>query len=33
MCGICGFSGFVDRKLLYEMCKILEHRGPDNEGH
>jgi len=32
MCGICGFIGFEDRKLLNEMCKVLEHRGPDDSG-
>jgi asparagine synthase (glutamine-hydrolysing) len=33
MCGICGFSGFVDEKLLHRMCGIIEHRGPDDDGY
>ncbi|MFH1225475.1 MAG: asparagine synthase (glutamine-hydrolyzing) [Candidatus Diapherotrites archaeon] len=33
MCGICGFSGFNDGKLLREMAKALEHRGPDDAGY
>lgn len=32
MCGICGFSGFQDEKLLNSMCDILGHRGPDDSG-
>ncbi len=33
MCGICGVYGFDDPKLVKEMTKILEHRGPDDYGH
>ena len=29
MCGIVGFSGFKDDSLISEMCKSLNHRGPD----
>ncbi|MBD3252461.1 asparagine synthase (glutamine-hydrolyzing), partial [Candidatus Pacearchaeota archaeon] len=32
MCGIFGFYGFNNRKLLKNMSKILFHRGPDQEG-
>ena len=32
MCGICGFYGFEDQKLLKDMVSILEHRGPDRKG-
>ena len=32
MCGIVGFSGFEDRKLLQEMTLLLSHRGPDQSG-
>ncbi len=32
MCGIFGFSGFVDRGLLARMGRSLVHRGPDGEG-
>lgn len=32
MCGICGFSGFNDRRLIRKMCDIIRHRGPDDEG-
>ena len=32
MCGICGFAGFADSKLLKEMTDALEHRGPDDSG-
>jgi len=33
MCGICGIYGFNDRKLVKQMTKIIEHRGPDDVGH
>jgi asparagine synthase (glutamine-hydrolysing) len=33
MCGIAGFCGFEDRKLLREMCDAIRHRGPDGEGY
>lgn len=29
MCGICGFTGKPDRKLLKEMATRIKHRGPD----
>ncbi len=32
MCGICGFN-FEDRELLRNMMFVLEHRGPDGQGH
>ena len=32
MCGIFGFSGFVERGLLARMGARLVHRGPDGEG-
>jgi len=33
MCGICGFVGFKDDKLLQEMTNLISHRGLDDEGH
>src|SRR5580658_8583846 len=33
MCGIAGFWGPPDRQLLLTMTRILEHRGPDDEGY
>src|SRR5262245_22500816 len=32
MCGIFGFSGFVEDGLLSRMGASLVHRGPDGEG-
>ncbi len=37
MCGICGVVEFdpnapVDEAVLRRMCRVLEHRGPDDEG-
>jgi len=32
MCGIAGFN-FEDRDLLRKMCRVLRHRGPDEEGY
>ena len=34
MCGICGIagSGPVDSGALARMTRVLEHRGPDDEG-
>ena len=32
MCGICGFSGFEDKKTLSGMMEVLHHRGPDDSG-
>lgn len=32
MCGICGFSGQKDRRLLEAMAAALSHRGPDDQG-
>lgn len=32
MCGICGFTGQSDKKLLKNMADTLIHRGPDEEG-
>jgi asparagine synthase (glutamine-hydrolysing) len=32
MCGICGFVGRDDERLVAAMTRLLEHRGPDGEG-
>ena len=32
MCGICGFVGSDDERLVAAMTRLLEHRGPDGEG-
>lgn len=32
MCGIAGIVGTTDKKLLDRMCKVIEHRGPDDYG-
>ncbi|MBD3387403.1 MAG: asparagine synthase (glutamine-hydrolyzing) [Candidatus Altiarchaeales archaeon] len=32
MCGVCGFVGSGDRKLLKDMSSVISHRGPDNKG-
>jgi asparagine synthase (glutamine-hydrolysing) len=32
MCGICGFSGKQDLRLITIMCEAIKHRGPDQEG-
>ncbi len=32
MCGICGWYGLSDKKLLGKMTAFLNHRGPDGEG-
>ena len=32
MCGIFGFAGFEDPRLLERMSRVLTHRGPDGEG-
>ena len=34
MCGICGIVSpkLIDEKLLRSMCRVLTHRGPDDEG-
>jgi len=32
MCGICGFTGFSDGKLLGSMVDAIRHRGPDDRG-
>jgi len=32
MCGICGTAGFVNKGLLAQMCKVMRHRGPNDEG-
>ena len=32
MCGIAGFYGFKDDKLLRKFSRQLAHRGPDGEG-
>ncbi|MFH1229457.1 MAG: asparagine synthase (glutamine-hydrolyzing) [Candidatus Aenigmatarchaeota archaeon] len=33
MCGICGFYGFQDKKLLKRMTDVIKHRGPDGYGY
>jgi len=35
MCGICGkisVNGNVSGELIRKMCRVLTHRGPDDEG-
>lgn len=36
MCGICGKvdlrGKIVEKELLYRMCSVMKHRGPDDEG-
>lgn len=32
MCGICGFYNFCDKEVLLDMCRSMEHRGPDDWG-
>lgn len=32
MCGIAGIFGEADEKLARHFCRVLEHRGPDDEG-
>jgi len=32
MCGIAGFIGFRDDRLINEFSQLLKHRGPDGEG-
>jgi asparagine synthase (glutamine-hydrolysing) len=32
MCGICGFAGRADDRLVQQMTDTLAHRGPDGEG-
>ena len=39
MCGIAGFAGFNDRlssderaRVLDQMCRVIRHRGPDDQG-
>ncbi len=32
MCGICGFN-FENKALIKQMCTLIEHRGPDDEGY
>jgi asparagine synthase (glutamine-hydrolysing) len=32
MCGICGFVGSDDERLVAAMTGLLEHRGPDGDG-
>jgi asparagine synthase (glutamine-hydrolysing) len=33
MCGIVGFAGFEDKKLLHNMTTSLTHRGPDQHAY
>jgi asparagine synthase (glutamine-hydrolysing) len=32
MCGICGIYGKSDENLIKRMCRVMFHRGPDDEG-
>ncbi|MFQ5456607.1 MAG: asparagine synthase (glutamine-hydrolyzing) [Nitrospirota bacterium] len=32
MCGICGYIGFEDQNMIYKMCDLIYHRGPDSDG-
>ena len=32
MCGICGIYGKSDEYLIKRMCRVMFHRGPDDEG-
>jgi asparagine synthase (glutamine-hydrolysing) len=32
-CGICGFVGLSDKKLLQSMCEVQKHRGPDETSY
>src|SRR3989344_1120703 len=32
MCGICGFVGFEDKRLVKKMAETISHRGPDAKG-
>jgi asparagine synthase (glutamine-hydrolysing) len=37
MCGICGYvnsdsNESIDKQLLRDMCQVIAHRGPDDEG-
>ena len=32
MCGINGYSGFRDPRLIQQMVETLSHRGPDEQG-
>lgn len=33
MCGICGFTGFRNDKVLHRMTDIIKYRGPDGRGY
>ncbi len=33
MCGIAGFVGIDNKKLLRDMCYTIAHRGPDDSGY
>ncbi len=35
MCGICGFTGNVDKRkeIIHNMASVITHRGPDSEGY
>jgi asparagine synthase (glutamine-hydrolysing) len=38
MCGICGFTNLEDsndlqRDILFDMMRVMEHRGPDDQGY
>src|SRR3990167_10357493 len=32
MCGIGGFTGFKDEKLIKQLSEDMKHRGPDGDG-
>ena len=33
MCGLTGFIGSGDEKVLHQMTELLTHRGPDSSGY
>ncbi len=36
MCGICGYltweEGIIQEEIIHQMCEVIRHRGPDDEG-
>ncbi len=33
MCGIAGMVGRLDEAVLHQMCQMMRHRGPDDQGY
>lgn len=33
MCGIVGFTGIANERLLHDMADLIQHRGPDADGY